>query len=107
MGGLGIRSAVQLVPSAFLASAAASSNFVYQIVPPHLQGSPMPHVDDAQLLWAEGHDRAPPEGVAQYRQKAWDTLKASASAEALLEKAPDARTRACLLASMTLMFLLV
>jgi len=100
-GGLSIRSAVQLAPSAFLASAAASSDLVYHIVPPQLQGSPMPHVEDAQRLWAEGHDRAPPEGVAQYRQKAWDTLRASASAEALLENAPDPRTRARLLASMT------
>jgi len=101
MGGLGIQSAVQLAPSAFLASAAASSDLVYHIVPPQLQGSPMPHVEDAQRLWAKGHDRAPPEGVAQNRQKAWDTLRASASAEALLENAPDPRSRARLLASMT------
>ena len=71
MEGLGIQNAVQLAPSAFLASAAASSDLVYHTVPPHLQGSPLPHVDDAQLLWAAGHDRAPPEGVAQYSQKAW------------------------------------
>jgi len=101
MGGLGIRSAVQLAPSAFLASAAASSDLVYHIVPPQLQGSPMPHVEDAQRLWAEGHDQPPPEAVAQYHQKAWDTLRASAQAEALLENAPDPRTRARLLAPMT------
>jgi len=70
MGGLGIQSAVQLAPSAFLASAAASSDLVYHIVPPQLQGSPMPHVEDAQRLWAKGHDRAPPQCVSQYHQKA-------------------------------------
>ena len=38
-GGLGIWSAVQLAPSAFLASAAASSALVHHIVPPAVQGS--------------------------------------------------------------------
>ena len=39
MGGLGIRSAVQLAPSAFLASAAASSDLVHHIIPPRLHFS--------------------------------------------------------------------
>ena len=41
-GGLGIRSTVQLAPSAFLASAAASSDLVHQILPPCLQSAPLP-----------------------------------------------------------------
>ena len=44
LGGLGVRSAVQLAPSAFLASAAASSDLVHHIVPPTLQSSPIPLV---------------------------------------------------------------
>ena len=36
-GGLGFRSAVQLAPSAFLASAAGSSDLVRRILPSHLQ----------------------------------------------------------------------
>ena len=63
MGGLGIRSAVQLAPSAFLASAAAASDLVNHIVPIHLQGSPLPNVDDASFLWSSGHNQVPPKGV--------------------------------------------
>ena len=89
LGGLGIRSAVQLAPSAFLASAAASSDLVHHIVPLRLQGSPLPNVDDASVLWSKDHNRAPPEGVAQHQQKTWDIPKTSALAESLLENAPD------------------
>ena len=51
-GGLGIRSAVQLAPSAFLASAAGSSDLVHQILPSHFQDSPIPNYDDALIIWA-------------------------------------------------------
>ena len=50
-------------------------------------------------LWSEGHSEAPPEGLAQHRQKNWDTIKTSVSAIILLETAPDPKTRARLLAS--------
>ena len=99
MGGLGIRSAVQLAPSAFLASAAASSALVHHIIPPALQGSPISNREDAMDHWSEGHSEAPPEGLAQHRQKNWDTIKTTVSANLLLETAPDPRTRARLLAS--------
>ena len=85
MGRLSIRSAVQLAPSAFLASDAASSALVHHIIPPALQCSPIPNWDDAMVDWSEGHNEAPPEGLAQYRQKTWDSIKASASANLLLE----------------------
>ena len=65
MGGLDICSAVQLAPSAFLASAAASYDLVLHI-PPHLHGSPLSNLEDAKAMWSEGHDCDPPEGVAQY-----------------------------------------
>ena len=99
MGGLGIRSAVQLAPSAFLASAAASSALVHHIVPPVLHGSPIPNWEDAMDHWSEGHSEAPPERLVQHRQKIWDTIKISVSANLLLETAPDPRARARLLAS--------
>ena len=99
MGGLGIRSAVQLAPSAFLASAAASSAVVHYIIPPALQGSPISNREDAMDHWSEGHSEAPPEGLAQHRQKNWDTIKTTVSANLLLETAPDPRMRARLLAS--------
>ena len=48
---------------------------------------------------SEGHSEAPPKGLAQHRQKNWDMIKTSVSANILLETAPDPRTRARLLAS--------
>ena len=99
MRGLGISSVVQLAPSAFLASAAASYDLVLHIIPPHLHGSPLPNLEDAKAMWSEGHDCDPPEGVAQYRQKVWDTRKISSQADSLLENALDPRPRARLLAS--------
>ena len=50
-------------------------------------------------MWSEGHDCDPPEGVAQYRQKVWDTRKLSSQADSLLENTLDSRDRAHLLAS--------
>ena len=99
LGGLGIRNAVQLAPSAFLASAAASSDLVHHIVPPTLQGSPIPHVDVAKAQWSDGVSTAPPEGETRYSQKVWDTIKATAMADHLLSNVSDPRSRARLLAS--------
>ena len=59
-GGLGIRSAVQLAPSAFLASAAGSSGLVSQIVPAHRQDSFLVARSEALSLWTLGHDSPPP-----------------------------------------------
>ena len=87
-GGFGIRSAVQLAPSAFLASAAASSDLVHHIIPPHIQSSPIPNLDDARAQWSQGHNLSPPEGSAQRHQKAWDTPKVAEIAVNLLENAP-------------------
>lgn len=88
-GELGIRSAVQLSPSAFLASAAACTDVVHHIIPSHLQSFPLLHFLDAKAFWSDGHDLSPPEGTAQHTQKAWDTLKMSATTEGLLENDPD------------------
>ena len=88
--GLGIRSMVQLVPSAFLASAAATSNLVHCIILSHLQGSPVPNIDDAKVLWSEGHAwsrsillRMQPN---TNRKHAWVTPKATALAKSLLHE---------------------
>ena len=98
-GGLGIRSAVQLAPSAFLASAAACSDLIQLVVPSHLLGIPPPGLSDAKALWSYGHNLSAPEGVAQRAQKSWDTVRVSVVSEALLENAPDDRSRARLLAA--------
>ena len=100
-GGLGFRSAVQLAPSAFLASAAASSDLAHHILPSHLQSFSLLHCEEAVVLWSQGLEQSPPEGSASYRQKSWDAHKVLASAKSLLEGAPDATSRARLLAVST------
>ena len=98
-GGLGLRIAVQLAPSAFLASAAACPVLVHRILPPHLQSAPISNVDDGVAVWAQGHDQRPPEGSGSCLQKSWDAVKVSATAKALLENAQDASLRARLQAT--------
>ena len=98
-GGLGIRSAVQLAPSAFLASAAGSSDLIHQILPSHLRDSPIPNYDDALTSWAQGHDQPPPDAPASHQQKSWDTTRVRATADSLLDNAPDDMSRARLLAA--------
>ena len=100
-GGLGIWSAVQLAPSAFLASAAGSSDLAHEILPPHFQASPLPHWDAAISEWSSGHDHLPPTGNDSFLQHAWDAPRVSAVADNLLDSAPDAISRARLLATST------
>ena len=100
-GGLGIRSAVQLAPSAFLSSAAASSDLVHHILPSRLASQEMLHFDEALLSWSIDHGYPPPAFPCSHRQKAWDACRVSATANALLENAPDAPSRARLLAVST------
>ena len=57
--GLGIQSAVQLAPSAFLASAAGSSGLVTQILPSHLQDIPLSAMAEALKAWSQGHQNPP------------------------------------------------
>ena len=98
-GGLGIRSSVQLAPSAFLASAAANSNLTHRILPPRFQLRELPYVEEARTLWSDGLDLPPPASPESHRQKTWDTPKVSAIADKLLKQAPDAVTRSRLLAA--------
>ena len=97
-GGLGIRSAVQLAPSAFLASAAASSELIQNILPARLQSQPIPSYDSALCIWSQDLDHPPPSGPAACIQKNWDACKVEKTADSLLENAPDDVARARLLA---------
>ena len=74
LGGLGVRSAVEVAPSAFLASAFSSSELVNAILPPSLKSFSSPLVIEAQSHWSAGHDHQAPEGAAACKQKAWDGL---------------------------------
>ena len=92
---------MQLAPSAFMASAAASSDLARHILPSHLQSLPLPYTDEAVALWSQGHMQTPPAGSAAFRQKSWHTHNVLASADSLLNDAPDATSRARLLAVST------
>ena len=58
-GGLGIRSSVELAPSAFLASAAANSDLTHHILPPRFQSSELLYVAEATKMWSTGLDLPP------------------------------------------------
>ena len=53
LGGFGIRRAVQLAPSAFLAPAAACSNLIHQIFPEKLTDVQCSFQDDALDMWSQ------------------------------------------------------
>ena len=98
-GVLGIQSAVQLDPSAFLASAAGSSDLVSQIIPRHLQQAPLVARADALSSWSLGHKSPLPTDSASHSQREWDYPRIEATAQSLLKDAPDERSKAHLLAT--------
>ena len=98
-GGLGFRSAVDLAPSAYLASTAASTELVHSIVPHHLGDLPLPSQAEAEIEWSKGHNQPRPDGIAQRQQKSWDNIKVASVADTLLQTAPDSRARSRLLAA--------
>ena len=63
LGGLGIRSAVMVAPSAFLASSHASSDLVSTILPPRFNSLPSPLLEEALSMWSQGHDCQAPAGA--------------------------------------------
>jgi hypothetical protein len=69
-GGLGVRSAVQLAPSAFLASAAGCLALTKKILPPLLQSTTLLGVEG---LWKSRTPDAPPSSLSDTQQEAWDS----------------------------------
>ena len=100
-GGIGIRSAVQLAPSAFLASAAGSSAPFHQILPDSFSGLPYAAVDVSLSLWSQSHNSPAPQGVAACQQKAWGAPSVQETYQAILASSTDPRSRARLLAAAT------
>ena len=98
-GGLGIRSAVDLAPSAYLASVASTRQLVLRILPSRLQIVDMPFESEALSCWSIGHDFPAPVDTDAHLQKAWDRCTVESLASNLLENAPDAPSRAHLLAA--------
>lgn len=69
-GRLGIRSAVQLSPTAFLSSAAASADLVWHILPPCFKSQDLLLIDSALASWSvdQDQDHPPPVALASHRQ---------------------------------------
>ena len=101
LGGLGIRSAVSVAPSAFLASTHSTAELVDAILPPRFRSHPAPHLDEAQSRWSAGQDCQPPKGIAACRQKSWDYARTSLTAQRLLDEAENDEERSRLLAVST------
>ena len=59
MGGIGIRRAVQLAPSAYLASAAGCSELIRPVLPSHLLDATDSNIEAALSVWSQDHDTPP------------------------------------------------
>ena len=83
LGGLGVRRAVQVAPSAYLASVAAMEELVSLTSPADLRALPAPSVDVAMSQWSQENTLTPPQGMSAFRQKNWDGISTAASVSAL------------------------
>ena len=100
-GGLGIRSAAHLAPSAFLASADGASVLMQQLLPPHLSTITYKERDLALSNWREGlpSDTPQPDMGISHVQKSWDQPRVQFQQEFLLSNCNDPQSRARLLAA--------
>ena len=99
LGGLGMRSAVEVASSAYLDSLHTTSTLVETILPLNMSSTTPSLLGDALSCWSEGHDFQSPDGDDAHRQKSWDQLRAVAAANQLMEGAVDDIDRTHLLAS--------
>ena len=93
-GGLGIRSAVQLAPSAFIASAAASLNLAQQILPHRFHHLLRFNLDKVILRWESIFEQQGPLPQLMHTQKSWDALPSLNLLNSLIKNAPDDLSRA-------------
>ena len=101
MEGIGIRSADQLAPSAYLASAAGCAGLVSSILPPLLQDTPNPWLSCAKAFWNQSHNQAPPPFPDSHHQRAWESPRTEGQYCSQLESSPNPNTCARLLATAT------
>ena len=99
LGGLGIRSAVEVAPSAFLASAHSSSALVQSIPSSSHSILSSSLISNALTLWSSDHDSHPPTDDEAFLQKAWDRPRAESVSKRLLDNASCTADRARLLAA--------
>jgi hypothetical protein len=95
-GGIGLFSAIQLAPSAFLASAAASLVLFQSLLPS--PPSSVPHYDEALTEWSSRVSSSPPCGLEACNQRAWRAPLVSFTVDKLFSEASSDSDRARLLA---------
>ena len=102
-GGLGVRSAVLLAPSAYLASAASTTELASSLLPVRLRDAVDSGIEPATSAWLrlahyplQSSPTAMPTSIAQ---RSWDDPCCKAQAEILLDSAVDYVVRARLLAA--------
>ena len=86
-GGLGVRRAVQLASSAYLASAAGCSALIQEILPLSLLANPDPNIELATSIWYQGLSQPPPSLPESSHQRVWDAPQIEATYNSLLEGA--------------------
>ena len=99
-GGIGIRRADQLAPSAFLASATACSDLIHKLVPERLHDVSYDLFVSALVTWSQlCDDHSPPCAPESARQRSWDDILVKATYDELLNLADGDLSRARLLAA--------
>ena len=93
-GGIGIRRAVQLAPSAYLASAAGCSELIHQILPSHLLETLDPNIESALSIWSQGHANPPPPAPSSSHQRVWDAPKIEATFNLIFDCASNQQASA-------------
>ena len=96
-GGLGIRSAAHLAPSAFLASAASTQDLQSQILRGCEIGVDL-SIDMTKSLWQSRYEAIEPHPEIAHRQRAWDQAAIDNAVGMLFQNCRDERDRARLLA---------
>ena len=80
---------MQLAPSAFLASAAASSGLAHLILPANMQPPQLSYVDETLVTWSQGCQEQPPTDAAAHHQQTWALLRVSSIADTLFANSSD------------------
>jgi hypothetical protein len=97
-GGIGVRSATQLAPSAFLASAAGAAELLSLLLPIRVLSTPDPAIASSEAAWKGLGGVVTPVGAEAGVQRKWDDVICGIVADGLMVGANDC-TSARLLAS--------
>ena len=95
-----MRRAVQLAPSAYLSSSAATAELVSAILPTTHLSLPVLSLDAALEKWSVDHNETPPSSAGAKREKNWNVIKTANAAKTMLDDAMDEVERVRLLAAM-------